>query len=169
MDGISKIHKSNQNPLCPKEVNGLPVVCTWEEKWQEKMGEYIKKKQDFILLGPKEYIENIKKKYESRDYEGYAALFLLGGYGALGFPGLSATSLSTTLGLSAFATADPEPTSKTILIALVAGIVGLAVAYLIWEVICLFKDKVKLKEVKVGCWKGNDDDDSGFGLQFGFD
>jgi hypothetical protein len=40
----------SKNLECPKEINGLPVICTWIEGWQEKMGEFIDKRQNFIFV-----------------------------------------------------------------------------------------------------------------------
>ena len=130
---------------CPKEVNGLPVVCTWVEGWQKKMAEFIDKKQDFVLTGKEEYLRNVKKAYCRKSVKEFIELILLGGAGAVALPGVSATSLGTALGLSCFATADPEPVSKTIFIAIVAAIVGVTAAILIWKLFMALRMKIDFK------------------------
>jgi len=133
---------------CPKEINGLPVVCTWVEGWQEKMGEFIDKKQDFILLGEEEYLKQIEEAYRKKALKDLVKVILLGGAGAVALPGITSTSLSIALGLGIFAAADPEPISKTVVIAAVAAILGITAAVLIWKMIKLLKDRVEFVKFK---------------------
>jgi hypothetical protein len=125
---------------CPKEINGLPVVCTWIEGWQEKMGEFIDKKQDFILLGEEEYLKQIEKAYRERAWKELIKIILLGGAGAVAVPGITAGSLSVALSLGVFAVADPEPISKIVLIVAVGAVIGITGAILIWKIIKLLKE-----------------------------
>ena len=124
---------------CPREIDDLPVVCTWEENWQKKMAEFIEKEQDFILLGEQEYLKQIEKAYKRKSLKDLIKIILLGGAGALALPGITSTSLSVALGLSFFAAADPEPVSKTVLIIAVGAIIGITAALVIWGIIKLLK------------------------------
>ena len=137
------------NKECPKEIDGVPVICTWEKEWQKKMGEYIEKKQDFILLGEKEYLEQVKNAYEQKKLKELIKIILLGGAGAAALPGITTTSLSAALGLGTFCVVDPEPISKTILLIVVGAILGTAAAILIWRIVKWVKDKAKIIEIEI--------------------
>jgi len=131
----------SKKPECPKEISGLPVVCTWIEGWQEKMGEFIDKKQDFILLGEEEYLKKIEEAFRKKALKELIKIILLGGAGAVALSGITSTSLSVALGLGVFAVADPEPISKAVVIAAVTAILGITAALLIWKIIKLLKDR----------------------------
>jgi len=110
------------------------------------MAEFIDKKQDFVLLGEEDYLKQIEEAYRKRVLKDFIKIILLGGAGAVALPGITASSLSIALGLGIFAVADPEPVSKTALIAAVMLILGITVAVLIWNIVKLFKDRdVELK------------------------
>jgi len=124
---------------CPKVIDGLPVVCTWEKNWQKRMADFIEKEQDFILLGEQEYLEQVKKAYVNKSLKELIKVILLGGAGALALPGITSTSLSVALGLGLLATVDPEPVSKTALTIAVGAIVGVTAVLVIWGIIKLLK------------------------------
>ena len=124
---------------CPKVIDGLPVICTWEENWQKKMAQFIEKEQDFILLGEQEYLKQIEKAYRNKSLKELAKIILLGGAGALALPGITSTSLSIALGLGLFAAADPEPISKTALTIAAGAIIGVTAVLVIWGIIKLLR------------------------------
>jgi len=124
---------------CPKVIDGLPVICTWEENWQKKMAQFIEKEQDFILLGEQEYLKQIEKAYRNKSLKELAKIILLGGAGALALPGITSTSLSIALGLGLFAAADPEPISKTALTIAAGAIIGVTAVVVIWGIIKLLR------------------------------
>ena len=126
---------------CPEKIGGLPVVCTWVEGWQKKMAELIDRKQDFILLGEEEYLKKVKEAYYKKSLKELVKIILLGRAGAVALPGITSTSLSIALGLGFFAAADPEPVSKSVLIAAVAAILGITAAIVIWNIVKLYKDR----------------------------
>lgn len=130
---------------CPKEINGLPVVCTWMKDWQKQAAEYIKKKQDFILLGERQYLEELIETYKKGDFKKFAKLFLLGGgAGAVALTGVSSTTLSIVFGLGTFSLLDPEPISK-IAAAAIAGVVGAVVLAILIALFYLFKDRKNIE------------------------
>ncbi|GEM_PF-3602677 len=44
---------------CPKEHEGLPVVCLYEEGWKQKVKEFVEEKQSFIAIGPDIALEEL--------------------------------------------------------------------------------------------------------------
>ena len=114
----------------------------------KKMGKLIDKKQDFILIGEKEYLKQLEEAHTKRNLKKFIQVVLLGG-GALALPGISAISLSAALGLGFFAAADPEPISKAAMIIAVAAILSVTAAILIYKITKLYINRADFVKINI--------------------
>ncbi len=49
---------------CPKEHEGLPMVCLYEEGWEQKIRNFLEENQSFILIGPEEELKLLQEVLE---------------------------------------------------------------------------------------------------------
>ena len=49
---------------CPKEHEGLPVVCLYEEGWEQKIRNFLEENQSFVLIGPETSLKKFKELLE---------------------------------------------------------------------------------------------------------